>query len=230
VQEIEMDQHENQQTHGDKKSHYAYLDMPRYDVLRMIPPDGLEIGSIGCGFANTEGLLVSQGRRIHGVDIASEAIEVARPRLTSARVISPDDRMPFAPDSLDGLILADVIEHMPLAWDRLADFVKMVRQHGWVVISVPNMRYHWALWRFVVGGDWPEEQLGIFDRTHLQVMTHKRLLRWGDSAGLALERWYDGYHFMFYPRNIDKLFNVLSFRGLRSFTNFQVQGRFRRIR
>ena len=147
MQEIAMDQHEDQQGQADNKSQYAYLDLPRQDIMRMIPPDGLEIGSIGCGFANTEGLLVSQGRRVYGVDIAPAAIEVARPRLTSARVILPDDRMPFAPDSLDGLILADVVEHIPLAWDRLADFVKVVRPDGWVVITQALGYRLGSLWR-----------------------------------------------------------------------------------
>lgn len=172
---------------------YPYPDEERPDVLRMIPPDGKVVGSIGCGSAALEAHLVRQGREVHGVDVCAAAIDGARRRLTTARVISPDERNPFPPDSLDGLILADVLEHIPLAWQALASFARAVRPGGWVVISVPNMRSIEVLVRFVLQGDWPEHPVGIFDRTHIQVMTRRRLARWCASAGLRAERWFDRY-------------------------------------
>ncbi len=61
---------------------YPYLDIERGDILKMIPPDGRVIGSIGCGYAGTEAKLVAGGREVHGVDISPGAIEVARGRIT----------------------------------------------------------------------------------------------------------------------------------------------------
>ena len=148
--------------------------------------------------------------------------------MTSARVVSPEERMPFEKDSLDGLILADVIEHMPQAWDCLACFARMVKPGGWVVISVPNMRYVGALATFVLGGEWPEDPVGIFDRTHLQVMTHRRLTRWASQAGLERQRWYDKYDYRFVRRNVCRLVNCVTLGSLRSFLTYQVQGVFRR--
>jgi 2-polyprenyl-3-methyl-5-hydroxy-6-metoxy-1,4-benzoquinol methylase len=168
---------------------YVYDDEVRKDILRLVPPDGRVIGSIGCGNAATEAELVRQGREVHGVDISAEAIAVARRRLTTARVVSPDDHTHYPPQSLDGLILADVIEHIPRAWEALAAFAQAVRPGGWVVISVPNMRYLDALWRLVVHGDWPEDSVGIFDATHVQVVTHRRLARWCRNAGLEVIQW-----------------------------------------
>jgi 2-polyprenyl-3-methyl-5-hydroxy-6-metoxy-1,4-benzoquinol methylase len=203
---------------------YLYNDLFRQDIYRMIPSDGLVIGVVGCGPANTEARLVKEGRQVHGVDVSREAIEVAATRLTSARVVSSNETSPFEPHSLDGLILADVMEHIPSAWTVLKDYVQMVRPGGWVVISVPNMRYIEALWVFVFGGDWPEHPLGIFDETHLQVMTHKRLARWCQSAGLSLEREYDCYH----PgRRIYPLLDRLTFRVFKSLFNFEIQARYR---
>jgi 2-polyprenyl-3-methyl-5-hydroxy-6-metoxy-1,4-benzoquinol methylase len=207
---------------------YVYMDLVHERVLNMVPPDGKVIGSIGCGYATTESELVKRGREVHGVDVSPEAIEVAKTRLTSARLISPDETMPFERGSLDGLILADVIEHMPMAWVRLKDFAEMVKPGGWVVISVPNMRYFEALGT-LIAGEWPEHPLGIFDKTHVQVMTHRRLRRWCEDAGLRLEQWFDAYHYKFVRRNICRVANLASFRLLRGFTNFQIQGRFRRI-
>ncbi|WP_308515802.1 class I SAM-dependent methyltransferase [Sphingomonas flavescens] len=209
-------------------SDYQYLDEPRPDIYRMIPPDGKLIGTIGCGRAATELQLVRDGREVHGVDVSAEAIEVAKSRLTSARVIKPADETPFEANSLDGLILADVLEHMPMAWLRLRRLMEAVKPGGWVVISVPNNRYVEALVPLLFKGDWPEYPLGIFDETHIQVMTHKRLDRWCRDAGLTKEAEFDLYDFSFFKRNVYRAINLTTFRLFRSFLTFEVQARYRK--
>jgi 2-polyprenyl-3-methyl-5-hydroxy-6-metoxy-1,4-benzoquinol methylase len=197
----------------------------------MVPGDGAVIGSIGCGTGATEAVLVAQGRQVHGVDISPEAIEVARGRLTSARVIAADDRCPFAPESLDGLVLADVLEHIPMAWEALASFSKAVRPGGWVVISVPNMRGLDVLLRFFLLGDWLEHPSGIFDATHVQVMSRRRLARWCESAGLRVERWYSQYDARSAKRYyVSRLIDVMTCGLMHSWCMFQLQARCRRNR
>ena len=210
-------------------SDYVYLDEPRPDIERMIPADGKVIGTIGCGRAATEARLVHEGREVHGVDVSSEAIEAARTRLTSARVIDPGEEQPFEENSLDGLILADVLEHLPMAWLKLKSFARAVKPGGWVVISVPNNRYVEALVPLLMKGDWPEYPMGIFDETHLQVMTHKRLDRWCREAGLRKEAEFDLYDFTFFKRNLYRAINLATFRLFRSFLTFEVQARYRRL-
>jgi 2-polyprenyl-3-methyl-5-hydroxy-6-metoxy-1,4-benzoquinol methylase len=214
---------------GEQMADYLYLDEPRPDIYRMIPPDGKVIGSIGCGRAATEAQLVRDGREVHGVDISSEAIEAARERLTTAKVIDPGDEAPFEEGSLDGLILADVLEHLPMAWLKLKSFSRAVKPDGWVVISVPNNRYVEALVPLLIKGEWPEYPMGTFDRTHLQVMTHKRLDRWCRAAGLRKEAEFDCYDFRFVRRNLYRVLNLATLRLFRSFLTFEVQARYRRL-
>lgn len=109
---------------------YHYIHMLRQDILDLVPETGVVIGSIGCGQAKTEEMLVQSGRIVHGVDISSQAIEVAKGRISSARVVNTDEIQPFEESSLDGLILADVLEHLPLGNQRLASYVKMVKRGG----------------------------------------------------------------------------------------------------
>jgi 2-polyprenyl-3-methyl-5-hydroxy-6-metoxy-1,4-benzoquinol methylase len=208
---------------------YAYGDFKRDDLLRMIPGDGSVIGSIGCGTGITEHDLVKAGREVHGVDVSAEAIALAAGRLTSARVIKPEERMPFGPDSLDGLILADVIEHIPQAWEYLAGVARAVRPGGWVVISVPNMRHVSVFLRFVLGGDWPERPYGIFDRTHLQVMTKRRLKRWCAGAGLRIERWFDRYFPARYYHGASIAADWMTLRLFHQWFMFQLQVVCRRV-
>ena len=164
-----------------------------YDILGMIPEDGQVIGSVGCGQAATEAVLVRGGRAVHGVDINQSSISTASHRLTTARIVGPDERDIFGDASLDGLILADVIEHMAEAHNALQRLAKSVKPGGWVVISVPSMRNFRVIREFLVRGDWPEHEREIFDRTHIQVMTKRRLERWCARAGLQIEKWFDHY-------------------------------------
>ncbi|MEX0774930.1 MAG: class I SAM-dependent methyltransferase [Phycisphaeraceae bacterium] len=206
----------------------AYPDLVRHDVLKLVPADGQVIGSIGCHRGATEAELIKRGRQVHGVDINADAIAVAATRLTSARIVSPDDWHPFADASLDGLILADVMEHIPQAWDALACFARMVRPGGWVVISVPHMRNFSVLWHLILRGDWPEHDLGVFDRTHTQVTTRRRLERWCRAAGLVPEQWqwqYDAWTYAQYRRL--RIVNALTGRLLNSWFMLQTQVRCR---
>lgn len=202
---------------------YVYADGVREDILRLVPHDGRVIGSIGCGKGATEAVLVGQGREVHGVDVAPEAIAMARERLTSARLIAPDDQRPFGPASLDGLILADILEHVPRAWDALCVYAQAVRPGGWVVISVPNMRYVDALWQFIVHGDWPEDRVGIFDSTHLQVMTHRRLARWCRNANLEIVQWSGRSGRGWRDDRWRRLFDRLTLRRFHSLFVYQIQ-------
>lgn len=208
---------------------YPYQDSVRQDILRMVPQDGKVIGSIGCGRAATEAVLVEKGRQVHGVDIAGQAADVARSRLTDFRLIDPSEHMPFAPASLDGLILADVLEHIPMAAARLRSYADMLRPGGWLVVSVPNMRYLEVLGTLVIKGEWYEHPLGIFDETHVQVMTHRRLKRWADNASLRLDRWSRAYDYRFLRRNVYRAIDVATLRTMHSFLTPAVQGVFRKV-
>jgi hypothetical protein len=98
---------------------------------------------------------------------------------------------------------------------------------GWVLISVPNMRNIEVLMRLVFNGDWPEHPMGIFDRTHIQFMTHRRLKRWAAQAGLGLDHWVAYYHYLFLRRNIYRVVDRLTFGIFKSFLKFLIQGVFR---
>lgn len=207
---------------------YAYSDGVRQNILDLVPDDGRIIGSIGCGYAATEGELVKQGRIVHGVDINPKSIEVAKSRLTSPRIVRPDETAPFEPGQLDGLILADVLEHMPQAWGMLAQFVRCVRPGGWVIVSVPNMRSIKVALEFALLGDWPEETTGVYDTTHVQVMSRKRLRRWCRAAGLETEVEASNFLLLGYKRQILRGLNSISFGLLRDWFSLQLLARCRK--
>ncbi len=50
------------------------------------------------------------------------------------------------------------------------------------------MQHVSALWQLAVKGYWPGNDRGIFDRTHLRVITRKNLLELVETAGLTTVR------------------------------------------
>lgn len=207
---------------------YVYNDTFRENIYDLVPSDGKVIGTIGCGYAPTEARLVAEGREVHGADISPHALEVAGKRLTSVRLIQPGNTMPFEAESLDGLILADVLEHIPEAWNALADFAKMIKPGGWIAISVPNMRYIDGLWTFLVKGEWPEHDVGLFDRTHIHVMTHKRLDRWAAQAGLVLDMRRTSRDWRWGRRQAHRVIDAVTFRLFHNFLDVGIEARYRK--
>ena len=85
------------------------------------------------------------------------------------------------------------------------------------------MRHWMTILYFILGGDWPEKPTGIFDATHLQVMTKKRLTRWCRDAGLRIERWQDRYDPLPKFRRISIPFDYLTLRLFHNWFMFQLQ-------
>jgi len=62
-----------------------------------------------------------------------------------------------------------------------------MKDDGFLVGSVPNVRYVTNLFDLLVRRDWPYTSSGILDRTHLRFFTAKSLCRSLTQAGFTVE-------------------------------------------
>jgi SAM-dependent methyltransferase len=60
--------------------------------------------------------------------------------------------------------------------------------NGRLLTSLPNIRYWDALMRSARDGDFPQEDSGIFDRTHLRFFTRRSIERFLQENGYEIER------------------------------------------
>jgi SAM-dependent methyltransferase len=95
--------------------------------------------------------LVEAGARALGVDAAEEMIAMAR-GLTSQEIVSKDERypqlrfehiatiahLPLADQSLDGILCSSVLEYVSDPEACLAEFARVLRPGGLLVVSVAN--------------------------------------------------------------------------------------------
>jgi SAM-dependent methyltransferase len=107
----------------------------RWNIRRLRPGFVLDVG---CGLGRNLGHLDGHGV---GVDHNPAAVAIARQR--SLEAMTPDEfaDSPFArPGRFDSLLLAHVVEHLPLpeARDLLARYLPFVRPGGKVIVICPQ--------------------------------------------------------------------------------------------
>jgi ubiquinone/menaquinone biosynthesis C-methylase UbiE len=100
----------------------------------------------GCGSGTLARYLVESGARVLGVDAAEEMITLAR-ELSSQDVATPQlrfehiatiARLPLPDQSLDGILCSSVLEYVPDPAACLAEFARVLRPGGLLVVSVAN--------------------------------------------------------------------------------------------
>ena len=144
----------------------------------------LEIGCGEGGFAAS----LNAGCEIWGVEMHESSARIASPRLHRVLVGSYDAVQQDLPeDYFDLVICNDVIEHMP---DRDAFFDSIgrkLRDGGYLVASIPNMRYYYCLRELLLRKEWVYRDHGIMDRTHLRFFTERSIRRTLNDHGFSVE-------------------------------------------
>jgi SAM-dependent methyltransferase len=97
-----------------------------------------EILDAGCGSGGTTVWLRRWGR-VCGVDIASEALELAQQRGMKRLLRASIEQLPFLSDSFDLVTSFDVLYHLRVDDDAagLAEFCRVLRPHGITLVRVP---------------------------------------------------------------------------------------------
>ena len=193
----------------DRLDDLGYYDYDRADVLAMVPEDARRILSIGCGSGTNEAKLKERGAHVAGLELFEEAAARARERLDE--VVTGDvetmDALPWPPGTFDCVICADVLEHLRRPEDLLRKIRDVLIPGGHVVLSIPNSRNWKILRQLVFKGDYPYEDQGLFDRTHVRIMTVKSTNRLLAEAGFEVTRRQFTY---LYPGKLRFLFKLMA--------------------
>jgi SAM-dependent methyltransferase len=149
----------------------GYYDAERPDVAALVPPQCRRVLEVGCGRGGLGRLLRSRGHHVTGIELVGEA--AAEARLWLDEVLTADveaDGLPFAPNSFDAVIFADVLEHLVDPWHVLCEAAGVLQPGGVAVASIPNLQNGAILWR-LIRGRWEYRRRGITDFGHLRFFT-----------------------------------------------------------
>lgn len=169
-----------------KDSHYAFS---RPEVRALVPLECKRVLDVGCGKGDLGAKLKEERRcEVWGVEIQPYVAEEARRKLD--RVLAGDYEKLVAElpkEYFDCVIFADVLEHFVDPWEALENTRYILRDGGYVVASVPNVR-HWIVIRDLLEGRWEYQEAGILDRAHLRFFTGSSLLKLFQERGFHIEK------------------------------------------
>ena len=166
----------------------AYFSTPRREMLKFVPLGAKSILEIGCGSGQFGALLKQRdGCRYTGVELVEASAAQARKVLDQVIVADiQSTRLPFEERSFDGLICNDVLEHLIDPWAALRLLTTYLQPEGFVVVSLPNVRFSEVIKDLVVRGRWTYQEQGVLDRTHLRFFTQYSVRELLAGAGLQV--------------------------------------------
>jgi len=104
-------------------------------------PAGASVADLGCGSGAFTQLLRLRGFIVQGVDISPKLIELARRKYPDIPFHVGDvEELPFARDSLDGLLLSGIVHHFPDPNLFASEVFRVLRSGGKFFAFDPNRR------------------------------------------------------------------------------------------
>lgn len=125
--------------------------------------EGRRVLDVGCGYGHLGEVLTQRGFSVTGVDFPglphSPEIEFAAADL--------DRGLPPLDGRFDFILCADILEHLRDPLRMLVDCRMLLAANGALIASLPNSGH--AYFRLqVLLGRFPQQDRGLFDRTHLR--------------------------------------------------------------
>jgi SAM-dependent methyltransferase len=170
----------------------SYYGNVNIELLRWIPLTAKRVLELGCGEAALARAYKARNPTADyvAVETYAPAAAIARTRvdqLVEADFLAMDADAIASLGLFDVIVLGDVLEHLSDPWRALKTLSGMLTPGGRVALSVPNVS-HWTALANLITGNWPAEDAGLFDRTHLRFFTLASLKATLTQSGLAMER------------------------------------------
>ena len=187
----------------------SYYICERKDLVSMIPAGIDNVLDVGCGNGGLGKILKDNGlaKKVVGIEINAEAAKCAGKNID--KVISEDienANLTLEKEYFDLIIFGDVLEHLYNPWKVLNEMKLYLKKEGYILISIPNIRYYRVMLNLAFKGEFKYEEDGILDRDHIRFFTFKMLKMYMSQAGLKIiksKRNFSGH--------VSFIFNALTF-------------------
>jgi len=166
-----------------------YFEGARKDYVNELPdnPDAV-ILEVGCSNGNTGAFAIAKNKckRYIGVEIHDEAAEKAKQKLSQVIIGNIEEMdLPLEENSIDALILSEVLEHLVDPWRVLIKLKRYLKPGAIVFASSPNVS-HYRIIRMIIKGEWNLTDHGVMDRTHLRWFTPKSFADMFEDTGYKI--------------------------------------------
>ena len=167
----------------------SYYRIVTPDLLDRIPLNAKTVVEVGCCSGALGGAYKLRNPQVHyiGVEAMTEPAADASKVLDQVIVGNAEDPLLFGGNvqNVDCLVYGDVLEHLVNPWDCLSHHLELLSEDGLVVACIPNAQ-HWSVMANLLQGQWPLEDQGLFDRTHLRWFTKATIVEAFQKLGLFI--------------------------------------------
>ncbi|MHB1188803.1 class I SAM-dependent methyltransferase [Thiobacillus sp.] len=171
----------------------------RVEAILYSAGSGDALLDVGCGNGHLLYQLRNRFKKLVGLEYSAHRLEQAKLNLSDDAFVpvlgSAEDMNEIASDSVDCVVSADTIEHVPDVYPAAAELFRVLRPGGTLVINTPNIAFVKKRILLLMGRfpstSQPNEGLGsdiLFDGGHLHYFTFRSLSLLLESAGFAIEQ------------------------------------------
>lgn len=190
----------------------------RDEFLSLVPGGVKKVLDVGCGRGDLGLKLKAKDREVVGVEKDEACYNIAREKLNKTFLSDIEKfQLPYPQKYFDCILYADILEHLINPFITLRGHRKYLNDTGFIIASIPNIRYYKVIARLVLGGTWDYMDKGILDRSHLRFFTLINIQELFVRAG---------YEIVEIRRNVIaargiKILNYVCFNGLKEFLTYQ---------
>ena len=168
-----------------KDKNAAYYIHTRPELIPFIPKTIKSALDVGCGSGNFGSMLKNlYNCEVWGIEPnEAAAIEAATKIDKSIHNIFFNDMPELAGKKFDAIFFNDVLEHLADPGEALLACKKLLTPNGYIIASIPNMRWYPVILSLLRYKDFKYELAGVMDKTHLRFFTLKSMHRLFEDAG-----------------------------------------------
>lgn len=158
----------------------TYYCQARTDLINFVQGKKQKILELGCGTGATGKKLKKLGKadEVVGIEIAVDIGKMARLNLDQVIIGNIETiKLPFQKEYFDYIIIGDTLEHLYDPWSTLKKVSFYLKKNGYVIASIPNIRYRQILKDLVFNGRWEYVKAGILDDAHIRFFTKYSIIK-----------------------------------------------------
>tara|TARA_B100001939_G_scaffold344852_1_gene360229 strand:+ start:1436 stop:3151 length:1716 start_codon:yes stop_codon:yes gene_type:complete len=169
-----------------------YYEQANPDLLHRIPVNASAVLEVGCGAGALGRAFKSINPNTTYIGIELMPGPAAQARNVLDHVIEGDvsqevlTTLPGDIQSVDCLVFGDVLEHLVDPGAVLRQLLPWLKEDGQLLACIPNVQ-HWSVLANLLSGQWPQDDQGLFDRTHLRWFTKQSITALIEEQGLHLQ-------------------------------------------
>lgn len=166
----------------------VYYSNVRHETAGFIPIGCKQILDVGCSEGNFGKYLMDRdGAEVWGAELSETAAVMAARKLHKVFQGDFQTILPQLPGAyFDCLVFNDVLEHFTNPETIVKQCRTLLTPGGYIVSSIPNVRFIGNLVEVLIKKDWEYKSGGILDQTHYRFFTQKSIIRMFTEAGFTV--------------------------------------------